>query len=140
MKTAVFQKKDSDFCENIRKALPEAEIYPDGERGCSFDMILCQCGAPMVGSGIKGRILICDSRCDAGKLCGFGAGSVITVGLTGKDTLTHSSTLQRGGVASLQREVISLGGEIIRPQEVLLDGIEGDLTEKLAIKAALLLS
>lgn len=140
MKIAVFEKQGSDLSHQLRRALPGAELFPEGCRGCSFDMIVYQCGAPMADRLISADILICDSRCSPQDIGGFEASSVVTVGLMPRDTLTHSSTLQPGGMASLQREMISLTGEVIRPQEVELQGLEGDITEKLAVKAAQMLS
>lgn len=52
-----------------------------------------------------------------------GGGQVITCGLDRRCTLTASSLLQDGGLATLQRTMFTLWGQEIQPREVLLAGL-----------------
>ena len=52
-----------------------------------------------------------------------GGGQVITCGLDRRCTLTASSLLQEGGLATLQRTMFTLWGQEIQPREVLLAGL-----------------
>ena len=52
-----------------------------------------------------------------------GGGQVITCGLDRRCTLTASSLLQDGGLATLQRTMFTLWGQEIQPREVPLTGL-----------------
>lgn len=52
-----------------------------------------------------------------------GRGQVITCGLDRRCTLTASSLLQEGGLATLQRAMFTLWGQEIQPREVPLVGL-----------------
>ena len=54
-----------------------------------------------------------------------GGGQVITCGLDRRCTLTASSLLQEGGLATLQRTMHTLWGQEIQPREVPLIGLPG---------------
>ena len=58
----------------------------------------------------------------------------ISCGGSEKDTLTPSSLLSRGGVASLRRTIKTVYGNTVEPCEIEL-GCKGDLDDKLAISA-----
>lgn len=68
-----------------------------------------------------------------------GGGQVITCGLDRRCTLTASSLLQEGGLATLQRGLRTLGGEEVQPREVPLSGLPGPVDRKLTAAAILLL-
>ena len=68
-----------------------------------------------------------------------GGGQVITCGLEGHCTLTASSLLQEGGMATLQRFMHTLDGREIQPREVPLTDLEGPAGQKLTAAALLLL-
>ena len=68
-----------------------------------------------------------------------GGGQVITCGLEGHCTLTASSLLQEGGMATLQRFMHTLDGREIQPREVPLADLEGPAGQKLTAAALLLL-
>ena len=68
-----------------------------------------------------------------------GGGQVITCGLEGHCTLTASSLLQEGGMATLQRSMHTLRGAEVPPREVSLAGLEGSVGQKLTAAAVLLL-
>ena len=68
-----------------------------------------------------------------------GGGQVITCGLEGHCTLTASSLLQEGGMATLQRTMHTLDGRELQPREVPLEGLEGPAARKLTAAALLLL-
>jgi len=71
--------------------------------------------------------------------CIRGGGQVITCGLDRRETVTVSSLLQEGGLATLQRAVHTLQGTEIEPRELSLEGLEGTVEEKLAAAALLVL-
>ena len=58
----------------------------------------------------------------------------ISCGVSEKDTLTPSSLLSHGGVASLRRTIKTAYGKTVEPCEIEL-GYKGDLDDKLAISA-----
>lgn len=68
-----------------------------------------------------------------------GGGQVITCGLEGYCTLTASSLLQEGGMATLQRSMHTLQGTEVPPREVSLATLEGPMGQKLTAAAVLLL-
>jgi len=68
-----------------------------------------------------------------------GGGQVITCGLESHCTLTASSLLQEGGMATLQRFMHALDGREIPPREVSLAELEGTAGQKLTAAALLLL-
>ena len=68
-----------------------------------------------------------------------GGGQVITCGLDRRCTLTASSLLQDGGLATLQRTMRTLSGREIHPREIPLDGLHGSVDKKLTAAAILLL-
>lgn len=68
-----------------------------------------------------------------------GGGQVITCGLDRRCTLTASSLLQDGGLATLQRTMHTLWGREIQPREVPLGGLPGPVDKKLTAAAILLL-
>ena len=68
-----------------------------------------------------------------------GGGQIITCGLESHCTLTASSLLQEGGMATLQRFMHTLQGREITPREVPLGDLEGPVGQKLTAAALLLL-
>jgi hypothetical protein len=68
-----------------------------------------------------------------------GGGQVITCGLDRRCTLTASSLLQEGGLATLQRTMYDLQGREIQPREVSLAGLPVPEERKLSAAAVLLL-
>lgn len=68
-----------------------------------------------------------------------GGGQVITCGLDRRCTLTASSLLQEGGLATLQRGMRTLFGGEIQPREVSLENLPGPMDRKLTAAAILLL-
>lgn len=67
-----------------------------------------------------------------------GGGQVITCGLDRRCTLTASSLLQEGGLATLQRAMHTLGGAEIQPREVPLPALPGPVDRRLTAAAVLL--
>ena len=68
-----------------------------------------------------------------------GGGQVITCGLEGHCTLTASSLLQEGGMATLQRTMHTLAGQELQPRELSLAQVDGPVEHKLTAAAVLLL-
>ena len=68
-----------------------------------------------------------------------GGGQVITCGLDRRCTLTASSLLQEGGLATLQRTMRDLHGREIQPREVSLAGLPAPEERRLAAAAVMLL-
>ena len=68
-----------------------------------------------------------------------GGGQVITCGLESHCTLTASSLLQEGGMATLQRAMHTLTGQQLQPREVPLIHLEGPAGQKLTAAAVLLM-
>jgi len=90
--------------------------------------------------GLQARLAECGERWDLyvdeqGNV--RGGGQVITCGLDRRCTLTASSLLQEGGLATLQRTMYTLWGEEIQPREVPLTGLPG--SKGLTAAAVLLL-
>ncbi|MBQ4578263.1 MAG: hypothetical protein IJA84_04290 [Clostridia bacterium] len=71
--------------------------------------------------------------------CVRGGGQAITCGMDRRDTLTVSSLLQNGGMATLQRQIHTLDGRPIEPRELSLEGLSGEIGQKLTAAALLLL-
>lgn len=66
-------------------------------------------------------------------------GQLITCGLDSRATVTASSLLQCGGMAALQREMYTLQGRLLRPRELSLEGLPGNLEQRLTGAGLLLL-
>lgn len=66
-------------------------------------------------------------------------GQLISCGLDRKATVTVSSLLQPGGMAALQREIYTLDGHLLRPRELSLKGLPGNLSKRLTGAGLLLL-
>lgn len=63
---------------------------------------------------------------------------VITCGTDPRCSVTASSLLE-GGMASLQREMRTLSGKTLQPQEISMEGLPGTAEQKLTGAAVLLL-
>lgn len=121
-----------------RKAL-EGEVFlcrAAEETPC--DILLCS-NAESLPSRIIARALVVGETAAAEAVRCCGADTVITCGLNSRNTLTPSSLLEGGGMATLQRETPTLSGGICLPLEIPLDGLSGPMEQKLMLVAALLL-
>ncbi|MDR3278329.1 MAG: hypothetical protein LBT12_06105 [Oscillospiraceae bacterium] len=90
--------------------------------------------------GAAGRELTCGTLLLPGwaETPDFAAKSVVTYGMSPRDTLTLSSIGAPRGVVSLQREVMTADGELLDMQELIIRGDAG-ADELLAVTGGLLL-
>lgn len=125
---------DSVLCK--RKI--SAEILPHVDDDLSCDLLLCA-DVKALPARIKARALVAaeDAATSAAVRCG--AETVVTCGLDSRCTLTPSSLLEGGGMATLQRETPTLSGGICLPQDLSLEDLDGPPEQRLMLAGALLL-
>lgn len=85
--------------------------------------------------GIKSRITVCEG--DNLRSCPVFCDEIITCGNSPRDTLTLSSMHNGRAIFSLQREIVSLDGNVIRPCELEFDCDEHWLPSAMLTAAAL---
>ncbi len=101
----------------------------------SYDLlVLKRCGEDIKGARAKYAVLLGGASIDST----VGVDFALSCGEKETDTLTPSSFLSHGGVASLQRRLISYNGKTVEPCEIEL-GAKGTLDEKLAETAVRLI-
>ena len=80
-------------------------------------------------------ILNCEQAQEVSRVCN--ARVAISWGTDERDTVALASSMC-GGMASLQRQIVSLNGTVIEPTDFSLDFIDGTLEEKMAVLCVLL--
>ena len=152
-KIAVFEEEQSSFSAMLAHAIQErgldqqAYVYTVARRHfeekCDFDVLVWLSRMeddeehPLKKAHAR-ALVVCEEESLAA-LFHCESEMVVTYGLGLRETLTPSSLLRDGGMATLQREIVRLDGQIIEPQDLYLDGLQGDMLEKLATAAVLLL-
>lgn len=118
-----------------RLAGPRARVVPARGLLGGADVLVSLGGAARCPAA---RVLVAsgESAADAARACG--ADIVISVGADMRNTVTPSSVMD-GGMAALQREITSLGGQRVEPREIDLSAISGSIDEKMAVAAAMLI-
>lgn len=106
---------------------------------CRFDILVWNTGSSGSPGGFSAAALVAKGDRAAAAVRACKADTLLTYGMDGKDTITPSSLLRPGGMAALQREVLSCGGSMLLPREIDLTGFSGNLLQKMAQAAVLLL-
>ena len=149
---AVFGRPSGEFAMSLSRLLCErncqknTRIFPLDRTyfysNQKFDVVLWRGpGTPrQSGARIDTGTLVSTAE-DAPRALRFcTADVVLTVGYGSRDTIALSSALKNGEEsASLQREITSISGGDISPQELDLSGLSGSLTDKMLLSTALLL-
>jgi len=107
------------------------------QRPCRFDVLVWNTSRCFGEFSASALVAAGEWAAAAARACR--ADTLLTYGMDGKDTITPSSLLRPGGMAALQREVLSCGGKILLPCEIDLTVFSGDLLQKMAQAAVLLL-
>jgi len=132
---AVVEDKTGKLSDAISKTLGNRARVTRLQSGTGyFDVVVwsdnCQNCKPV----LETRILI-TFKCMIAPNCK--ADIAISCGLSDRDTVTFSSSLE-GGMAALQREIVTLSGKVVEPREIPLSHIFGNMDEKLAIATLML--
>ena len=106
---------------------------------CRFDILVWNIGCCRSFGRFSASALVAAGEQAAAAVQACSADTLLTYGMGGKDTITPSSLLRPGGMAALQREVLSCIGNVLLPREIDLTGFSGDLLQKMAQASVLLL-
>jgi hypothetical protein len=134
---AVCGEGSAGFVRALEEALRVRGASAHVSRGVpegATDVLVCL-SAPKRGA--SARVIVTEGS-GACALPDCLAEQVVTCGLSSRDTVTPSSTLQ-GGLAALQRELATLSGGSAEPRELDLSALEGAIEQKMMLAAVLLL-
>lgn len=101
------------------------------------DLLVCS-DIDFLPAQAKAKTLIITENIAASAAVRCISDAVITCGLGCRNTLTPSSLLTDGGMATLQREISTLSGGICDPKEIPLNALSGSPIQRLLLAAVLL--
>lgn len=121
-----------DFVENIRRIVcGKDNILITDTEAPTVDILIIS--RRKLNCYIRTKILIIADDSDE-----FGcikADMAISCGISDRNTITLSSSVEGSEMASLQREILSINEKVVVPQEIELKNIFGSATEKLMVCA-----
>ncbi len=133
---SVFGDHSEAFTANFKKILDKKGIEAHFGQSTSGHLIVCL-SADKMPEFCRSKAIVLPTGGEHGlKHCH--SRLVITCGFDRKSTVTPSSLLQEGAMATLQRELETLSGEVRLPGEFDLSTVPGQLEHKMIMAAALI--